>query len=67
VQSARGRTRAGARVERGWKGSVRLEDRETVEVLIRFEAESNRGSKDLMHCRELEHENMDMLSAFKVV
>jgi FtsP/CotA-like multicopper oxidase with cupredoxin domain len=54
-------------VERGWKGSVRLEDRETVEVLIRFEAESNRGSKDLMHCRELEHENMDMLSAFKVV
>jgi FtsP/CotA-like multicopper oxidase with cupredoxin domain len=49
--------------ERGWKDSILLEDRETVEVLIRFDT---RG-KYLIHCHKLEHEDMGMMSAFQVV
>src|SRR6266508_2099037 len=50
--------------ERGWKDTVLLEDRETVEVLIRFDA--FRG-KYLIHCHKLEHEDMGMMSNFEVV
>jgi FtsP/CotA-like multicopper oxidase with cupredoxin domain len=50
--------------ERGWKDTVLLEDRETVEVLIRFDA--YRGIY-LMHCHKLEHEDMGMMSNFEVI
>jgi len=50
--------------EAGWKDTVLLEDQETVEVLIRFEA--YRGLY-LMHCHKLEHEDMGMMSNFEVV
>lgn len=50
--------------EAGWKDTVLLEDRETVEVLIRFDA--YRGMY-LMHCHKLEHEDMGMMSNFMVV
>jgi FtsP/CotA-like multicopper oxidase with cupredoxin domain len=50
--------------ETGWKDTVLLEDRETVEVLIRFDA--YRGIY-LMHCHKLEHEDMGMMSNFEVV
>jgi len=50
--------------EGGWKDTVLLEDRETVEVLIRFDA--YRG-KYLIHCHKLEHEDMGMMSNFEVV
>jgi len=50
--------------ERGWKDTVLLEDRETVDVLIRFD--SYRGLY-LMHCHKLEHEDMGMMSNFEVV
>jgi FtsP/CotA-like multicopper oxidase with cupredoxin domain len=50
--------------ERGWKDTVLLEDRETVDVLIRFD--TYRGIY-LMHCHKLEHEDMGMMSNFKVV
>jgi blue copper oxidase len=50
--------------ETGWKDTVLLEDRETVEVLIRFEA--YRGVY-LMHCHKLEHEDMGMMSNFEVI
>jgi len=50
--------------EGAWKDTVLLEDRETVEVLIRFE--SYRGIY-LMHCHKLEHEDMGMMSNFEVV
>ncbi|HET8659383.1 MAG TPA: multicopper oxidase domain-containing protein [Micromonosporaceae bacterium] len=50
--------------ETGWKDTVLLEDRETVEVLIRFDA--YRGEY-LMHCHKLEHEDMGMMSNFVVV
>ncbi len=50
--------------ERGWKDTVLLEDGETVEVLIRFEA--FRGIY-VLHCHKLEHEDMGMMSNFEVV
>jgi FtsP/CotA-like multicopper oxidase with cupredoxin domain len=50
--------------EAGWKDTVLLEDRETVEVLIRFGA--YRGEY-LIHCHKLEHEDMGMMSNFEVV
>jgi FtsP/CotA-like multicopper oxidase with cupredoxin domain len=50
--------------EGGWKDTVLLEDRERVDVLIRFDA--YRGMY-LMHCHKLEHEDMGMMSNFVVV
>ncbi len=50
--------------ERGWKDTVLLQDQETVEVLIRFDG--YRGLY-LIHCHKLEHEDMGMMSNFKVV
>jgi FtsP/CotA-like multicopper oxidase with cupredoxin domain len=50
--------------ESGWKDTVLLEDRETVEILIRFGA--YRGEY-LLHCHKLEHEDMGMMSNFVVV
>jgi FtsP/CotA-like multicopper oxidase with cupredoxin domain len=50
--------------ERGWKDTVLLQDGETVEVLIRFDA--YRGLY-LMHCHKLEHEDMGMMANFEVI
>jgi blue copper oxidase len=50
--------------EKGWKDTVLLEDRETVEVLIRFE---NYRGQYVMHCHKLEHEDMGMMSNFEVI
>ena len=66
VQSRKGGRNQVFPWEHGWKDSVLLEDRETVEVLIRFDADVNKGSRYLMHCHKLEHEDMGMMSAFKV-
>jgi FtsP/CotA-like multicopper oxidase with cupredoxin domain len=50
--------------ETGWKDTVLLEDRETVQVLIRFDAYKGLY---LMHCHKLEHEDMGMMSNFEVI
>jgi FtsP/CotA-like multicopper oxidase with cupredoxin domain len=50
--------------EGGWKDTVLLNDRETVDVLIRFDA--YRGSY-VLHCHQLEHESMGMMANFQVV
>jgi len=50
--------------EAGWKDTVLLEDGETVEVKVRFDA--FRGVY-LMHCHKLEHEDMGMMANFEVV
>ena len=50
--------------ERGWKDTVLLQDGETVDVLIRFEA--HRGLY-VMHCHKLEHEDMGMMVNFEVI
>ena len=41
-----------------------LEDQETVEVLVRFEKHTGLY---LMHCHKLEHEDMGMMSNFRIV
>jgi Multicopper oxidase len=48
--------------EGGWKDTVLLNDRETVQVLIRFAA--YRGEY-LIHCHKLEHEDNGMMSNFR--
>lgn len=54
--------------EGGWKDTVLLNDRETVDVLIRFDG--YRGAyagQYVMHCHQLEHEGMGMMSNFIVL
>ncbi len=50
--------------EQGWKDTVLLEDNESVDILIRFNA--FRGVY-LIHCHRLEHEDNGMMSNFEVV
>ena len=50
--------------EGGWKDTVLLNDKEVVDVLIRFDA--YRGNY-LIHCHQLEHEDMGMMSNFEVI
>ncbi|HEX6251354.1 MAG TPA: multicopper oxidase domain-containing protein [Gemmatimonadaceae bacterium] len=49
--------------ERGWKDTVLLADRETVDVFVRFE----RTGLYLIHCHQLAHEDQGMMSNFMVV
>lgn len=49
--------------ENGWKDTVLLADRETVEVLIRFD----RPGLYVIHCHQLAHEDQGMMSNFRVV
>jgi blue copper oxidase len=49
--------------ESGWKDTVLLNDRESVDVLIRFN--HYRGFY-VIHCHKLEHEDMGMMSNFEV-
>jgi len=53
--------------EAGWKDTVLLEDGETVEILIRFDAPVNQGSLYVIHCHKLEHEDAGMMANFEVV
>jgi FtsP/CotA-like multicopper oxidase with cupredoxin domain len=50
--------------ELGWKDTVLLHDRETVDILVRFD---NYRGKYVMHCHQLEHESMGMMANFDVV
>jgi FtsP/CotA-like multicopper oxidase with cupredoxin domain len=50
--------------EAGWKDTVLLEDRETVEIKIRFDVFHGRY---LIHCHKLEHEDMGMMANFEVI
>lgn len=49
--------------ERGWKDTVLLEDGESVEILIRFDAFKGLY---LIHCHKLEHEDMGRMANFEV-
>jgi blue copper oxidase len=49
--------------EGGWKDTVLLNDKETVDVFIRFNA--YRGLY-VIHCHQLEHESMGMMANFEV-
>jgi spore coat protein A len=50
--------------DHGWKDTVELTPGDTVEVITRFEG--FRG-KYLLHCHNLEHEDMAMMAAFQVI
>ncbi len=50
--------------EAGWKDTVLLEDGETVEILLRFDAFK---SLYVIHCHKLEHEDAGMMANFEVV
>jgi blue copper oxidase len=50
--------------ERGWKDTVLLKDRESVDILIRFDVYRGRY---LIHCHKLEHEDQGMMTNFEVV
>ncbi len=64
VQSRSGGRRQVFPWERGWKDTVLLNDRETVDVLIRFDGYRGRY---LIHCHKLEHEDQGMMSNFEVI
>ena len=48
----------------GWKDTVDLRPSEVVEVLVRF---TEHKGKYLIHCHNLEHEDMAMMAAFETV
>jgi spore coat protein A len=50
--------------DRGWKDTIDLAPLETAEVAIRFDDHLGRF---LLHCHNLEHEDMMMMSAFETV
>ncbi|WP_404382145.1 multicopper oxidase domain-containing protein [Knoellia locipacati] len=49
--------------EGGWKDTVLLLDKESVDVLVRFDLKG----RYLMHCHKLEHEDAGMMLNFQVV
>ena len=52
------------RYDNGWKDTVELAPGETVEVIARFDG--YRG-KYVLHCHNLEHEDMGMMANFQVI
>ncbi|MFF3438618.1 multicopper oxidase family protein [Streptosporangium sp. NPDC002721] len=56
--------RAPAATDGGWKDTVDVRPYEVVEVLVRFEGFRGRY---MMHCHNLEHEDMAMMADFEVV
>lgn len=55
--------------ESGWKDTVLLRDQESVDVLVRFDRQPHYVGPQLyvMHCHQLEHEDMGMMTNFLVV
>ena len=50
--------------ELGWKDTVLLKDKESVDILIRFDGFKGRY---LIHCHKLEHEDQGMMANFEVI
>ncbi|MET9274255.1 multicopper oxidase domain-containing protein [Kribbella sp. NPDC003557] len=60
-------TRGGGKIsayDHGWKDTVDIRPAEVVEVLVRFTAHKG---KYLIHCHNLEHEDMAMMAAFETI
>ncbi|MFF3936457.1 multicopper oxidase domain-containing protein [Streptomyces phaeofaciens] len=56
--------RAPAATDAGWKDTVDVRPYETVEVLVRFAGHRGRY---MLHCHDLEHEDMAMMADFDLV
>ena len=52
------------RYDAGWKDTVDIRPAEVVDVLVRFSAHKG---KYLIHCHNLEHEDMAMMAAFETI
>ena len=52
--------------EGGWKDTVLLGDGESVDVLVRFDPLGSGPQLYVMHCHQLEHEDMGMMTNFVV-
>lgn len=63
VLSRGGKTKV-AEFDHGWKDTVDIRPAEVVEVLVRFTAHKG---KYLIHCHNLEHEDMAMMAAFETI
>jgi FtsP/CotA-like multicopper oxidase with cupredoxin domain len=50
--------------DRGWKDTVDILAWRTVEVAIRF---TDHAGKYMLHCHDLEHEDMMMMAAFQTI
>ncbi len=50
--------------EQGWKDTVLVQEGETVDVLIRFDGYTGLY---LIHCHNLEHEDMGMMANIEVI
>ena len=50
--------------DHGWKDTVDIRPAEVVEVLVKFSAHKG---KYLIHCHNLEHEDMAMMAAFETI
>jgi spore coat protein A len=53
-----------AEYDHGWKDTVDIRPAEVVEVLVKFTAHKG---KYLIHCHNLEHEDMAMMAAFETI
>jgi spore coat protein A len=53
---------AAGRYDAGWKDTVDVAPRETVEVAVRF---TDYAGRYLLHCHTLEHEDMAMMALFR--
>ncbi|MFC6159207.1 multicopper oxidase family protein [Kribbella jiaozuonensis] len=53
-----------AEFDHGWKDTVDIRPAEVVEVLVKFTAHKG---KYLIHCHNLEHEDMAMMAAFETI
>ncbi|MER7248232.1 multicopper oxidase domain-containing protein [Kribbella sp. NPDC000426] len=63
VLSRGGKTKV-AEFDHGWKDTVDIRPAEVVEVLVKFTAHKG---KYLIHCHNLEHEDMAMMAAFETI
>jgi len=52
--------------EMGWKDVIRVDPSQSVNVLIRFAAPTEYTGIYLVHCHNLEHEDMGMMSNFQI-
>ncbi len=59
-----GRFKVLGREDQGWKDTVDVRPYETVEVAVKFDGYRGRY---MLHCHNLEHEDMAMMADFDVV
>ena len=62
AKQRRGAEKSGA-LDSGWKDTINLSPKQYADVAIRFDDYAGRF---LLHCHNLEHEDMAMMAAFQI-